>query len=110
MRAYARLYIRTKCDLPIQVTFERDSKQVMLPTRCTNLCIGGFFADLPQPIEIGQKMLVEFLDENSGTLRVEAEVRHVQCTETGFQFLDQSEASKQALSEFLNKKSSNSGV
>ena len=53
-RNYMRLSIRTKCDHPIQVTYERDGQKKVLPARCTNLCLGGFFADLPEALAIDQ--------------------------------------------------------
>lgn len=109
-RTYARIYIRTKCDLPINITYIRDSESTMFSTRCTNLCVGGFFADLNEQLDVGQRVAVAFLSAGgSAALRVDAEVRHVNGTDTGFQFLDQSETGKEALRQFFTMESQRSG-
>ena len=101
-RSYARVFVRTKCDLPIQLTYARDGKDVVVATRCTNVCVGGFFADLPDALAIDQSVVLEFLPAGSSQpVRVNAEVRHIHGHETGFQFLDISEADHAALRRFF---------
>ncbi len=102
LRNYARVFVRTKCDLPIQLTYKRDGKDVVVSTRCTNVCVGGFFADLPDTLEVGQPAVLEFLPSGcSQPVRVNAEVRHMHEHETGFQFVNNSEAEQVALRQFF---------
>ena len=101
-RNYVRLFVRTKCDHPIRLTYSHEGKDVVLDSRCTNLCVGGFFADLPQALDLGQAVVVEFLpDHKAGLVRLNAEVRHVHEKETGFQFLAQGEAEQETLRQFF---------
>ena len=107
-RNYARVFVRTKCDLPIRLAYARDGKDLLVPTRCTNLCVGGFFAELPDSLQIGTPVIVEFQPSGSEQMvRVNAEVRHVHEHETGFQFHAVSELEQELLRKFFAANSKN---
>ena len=110
VRNYVRLYVRAKSDRTIRITFERDGQDVVIETRCTNLCVGGFFAQLPEHLDVGQQITLEFTTKFAvSPIRLQALVRHVHGTETGFEFVAPSAAEQAAIKHFFVMETEDSG-
>jgi hypothetical protein len=96
-----RRFPRYKTNLPLKV---RKLAETTVSGQCNIIAGGGLGGILPQPLPVGDVVLLEFLvPTHSSSMRVWALVRYQQELQHGFEFLSLTPAQRLSVREFCHE-------
>jgi len=100
-RTEVRRWQRFRFDVPVRVVLLRNGRELAFPGRGTGMNEGGIGLDVDAPIEIGDRVQVEFTPPYAAlALHVRGTVRHAAGNRYGVEFLAADGAEEQEVKLF----------